>query len=651
VADAFRPGEYSITVDAAGRTVDLRTKEGLAVERANVGEPIGRAVGFEWTPPPSELTARRKTAFTVRTPREASRQLDRALNSRMARGNTFMRISYTGEDPERVAGVVNTLATRYVDISADLKRFRTTELRDALESQLVTAQVNLAEAEMALEGFRVATITLPTENATPVAPGIEYTTGPVVNAFFTLKIEREQIDRDRAALERVIANAATDSLSVDAFSVIGAVQSTPELAQALTELTAKRADLRAIRQQYTDEHPTTRRAANDVRVLETTVVPQLARRVIENMDARATTLDDLIGSAGSELQSIPPRAIELARLRRSVAVAEAMYNDLRQRYESARLAAETAMADVTVHDHATVPTRPVSDPRIRLVAMGIMGSLALGVLLALLLDRADPRLRYVEQVTRDMRLQVMGAVPHLPGARRGLLASDESARVMEALRSIRLNLMYAHGSAGPIMVTVSSPGSGDGKTFISSNLALTFADLGMKTLIIDGDTRRGGLHHMYGVDRRPGLTDFLAGTVEADDVVRMTKYDNVSVITGGTRRPDSPELLSSDRLGELLARIRSDYQVIIVDSPPLGAGIDPLVLATLTGNMLLVMRKDRTDRALAEAKLEMLDRMPIRVLGVIMNGLDDTNSYKYYSYLPGYETSTEEESPPQLQPA
>jgi Mrp family chromosome partitioning ATPase len=298
---------------------------------------------------------------------------------------------------------------------------------------------------------------------------------------------------------------------VDALSVVGAVQQSPELQQALADLTAKRAELRAARQLYTDEHPVVRRAVEEVQVLERTVVPQLGRRVIASLDSRAAVLDNTIASAGGELRGIPPRAIEEARLRRSVSTAENMYNDLRQRYESARLAAETSIPDVRVLDHAVVPTRPVSDPRIQLVLMGILGSLGLGVLLAFLLDRADSRLRYAEQVTDGMRLAVIGAVPNLAGVRRGLLAGDESARVLESLRSIRLNLLHAHGSAGPVMVTVSSPGSGDGKTFISSNLALTFADLGMKTLIIDGDTRRGGLHHLYGVNRRPGLTDYLAG--------------------------------------------------------------------------------------------------------------------------------------------
>jgi polysaccharide biosynthesis transport protein len=638
----FRPGEYVLVVDDTGRMVELRTQQGEPVDRVSRGEPLGRTLGFQWVPESSELPPNRKVPFEVLTPRDASRQLNRQLMTRMAGRGNFLSISYTHHDPQVAAAVINTLAARYVDIAAELKKFKISELREALETQLVTSQVNLAEAELRLESFRIQTITLPSDAASPVVPGIELTRAPVMAAFFTLKIEREDLQRDREALARIIDGSVGDSLSVDAISAVGAVQQSPELRQALADLTMKRAEVRALEQRYTPEHAILRKAIGEVQTMERVVVPQLAGRVVASLDTRAGVLDQLISSAGGELREIPPRAIEEARLRRSVAIAENMYNDLRQRYEAARLAEETSIPDVRVHDQATVPTRPVSDPRITLLLAGIFGSLALGVVMAVGLDRADPRLRYAEQVTGDMRLAIMGAVPKLRSARRGLLRPDENSRMLEALRSIRLNLLYAHGNAGPVMVTLTSPGPGDGKTFISANLALTFADLGMRTLVIDGDTRRGSLHHMYGVDRRPGLTDYLAGLVESGAVIRQTRFPLVHLIPGGTRRSDSPELLSSARLGELLAQIRDDYQAIIIDSPPLGAGIDPLILGTMTGNMLLVMRTGKTERALAEAKLEVLDRMPIRLLGVILNGMDQGSSYRYYSYMSGYEAGPED---------
>jgi capsular exopolysaccharide synthesis family protein len=216
-----------------------------------------------------------------------------------------------------------------------------------------------------------------------------------------------------------------------------------------------------------------------------------------------------------------------------------------------------------------------------------------------------------------------------------------------------LNLMYAYGSAGPLMVTVTSPGPGDGKTFLSSNLALAFADLGYRTLLIDGDTRRGLQHRLFERPRREGLTDYLAGEASIETVIQKTSFAKVDLIAGGARRDNAPELLQSPRMSELLAAIKAEYQVILIDSPPLGAGIDPLLLGSLTGNILLVMRTGTTDRRVAEAKLQMLDRLPIRVLGAVLNGVRDGDGYRYYSYLPGYESSAanEDASEKLLQPA
>src|SRR5205807_5191909 len=122
-----------------------------------------------------------------------------------------------------------------------------------------------------------------------------------------------------------------------------------------------------------------------------------------------------------------------------------------------------------------------------------------------------------------------------------------------------------------LLITITSPGTGDGKSFVSSNLAIAFADAGFRTVLIDGDLRRGGLHRLLNVSRKPGLTDFLSGGLERDEVIQSTAYPSLSFIGGGTRKPSAPELLGSPAMMELIAGLRGTYNVILVDSPPLGA--------------------------------------------------------------------------------
>jgi polysaccharide biosynthesis transport protein len=640
VETEFVTGEYVLRVSNDGRTAELHSGDGSLIERQAAGQPIGRSRGFIWAPPPQRLQAKQSVHFTVVNPREASRQLGSKLVTRMP-NTSFLSLQYTGDDPQRVTDVLNSVADRYVEVAAELKRLRVTELRNILEMHMDSAEQKMNAAERELETFRVATITKPSEYSTPITPGIDATRTPALSNFFQLQLQREDLQRDRQAVQRTIARSV-DALSVDALSTINAVRQSPELAQALAELTTKRAELRSLRQVFTGEHDTVVRATADIQQLESGVIPQLATQLVAELDARIAGLDGLIGSASGELREIPTRAIDEARLRRNAALQESMYSDLRRRYEVARLGAETTAPDVEILDRATPPYRPVLDTRFPFALMGFGGSLGLGLLLAIMLDRTDPRIRYADQLTTELRLAILGAIPNVTGDK-NLGGGTGNAEVIEAFRGIRLNLMYAYGSAGPLMLTVTSPGAGDGKTFLTSNLALAFADLGYKTLLIDGDTRRGLQHRLFDRPRRSGLTDYLAGEATIEEVIQQTAFANVNLIAGGARRSNAPELLQSPRMSELLAAIKPEYQVILIDSPPLGAGIDPLLLGSLTGNIALVMRTGTTDRRMAEAKLEMLDRLPIRVLGAVLNGVANGESYRYYSYLPGYESRAEDE--------
>jgi capsular exopolysaccharide synthesis family protein len=221
--------------------------------------------------------------------------------------------------------------------------------------------------------------------------------------------------------------------------------------------------------------------------------------------------------------------------------------------------------------------------------------------------------------------------------------------VIEAFRSVRLNLMHSYDQGSVVALAISSPSPGDGKSLIASNLALSFAEAGYRTVLVDGDIRRGDLHRTFGVERRPGLLDHLSGEADPTAVLRPTTHVNLMVVPCGTRRRQGPELLGSARMQDFINVLRGRFEVIIIDTPPLGAGIDPFVLGTATGNLALVLRAGETDRQLAEAKLQVLDRLPIRLLGAILNDVRvGEGAYKYYAYSYGYLAGDEEtaELPP-----
>ena len=640
LSQTFRPGSYRFSTLGDSSWV-LTTPKGELIERGRRADVVGQRVGFAWRPPAAVFRPERSVEFTVRNPRDIARGLADQLDTDLGGDEGhFLRVSLDGSDPQRLATTLNSVMKRMVEVATQLKRAQLDELTAILDEQRQYAEGNLAEAEMALEQFRVRTITLPSEHNAAISAGTEVVRDPVFNQFFQMKIERDALRRDRLALDTLLNRAVAGTLAIDALTSVSAVQNHPTLAQLLTELNTQKANLRVQQKRYTDQHPSVRILLASIEQLERRTIPAAARELREQIIARERSLDTRIASASSELQEIPPRAIEEGRLAARVQITSSIYAHLRQQYEQARLAAVSSIADVRVLDPATVPFAPVQDLRPLVIAGFASAFFALALLGALLRDRTDRRVRYPEQLTAGMGLPILGAIPGLEPA---LKKGDRLAGIQldEAFRELRLALVHAHGAAGPLLLTVSSAQSNDGKTTVASNLAAAFAGQGHRVVLVDGDIRRGDMHRVLGLSRSPGLTDYLAGRNTLDEVIQHVSDRSLAFIGSGTRMHAGPELLGSSAMPELLRKLRAQFAVIVMDSPPLGAGVDAYVLGTATGNMVMVFRTGQTDGEHAEAKLKLLDRLPVRVLGAVLNDLPSSRTFRYYSYLPGYEAEDE----------
>ena len=235
--------------------------------------------------------------------------------------------------------------------------------------------------------------------------------------------------------------------------------------------------------------------------------------------------------------------------------------------------------------------------------MALAGGVGAALALAILLDSMDGRLRYPEQATDELGLPIAGTVPRFPKAGVNQDSPEQMFQLVESFRTLRMSVVSANGD-GPISIAVSSPAPAEGKSLISANLAMSFADAGLRTVLVDGDTRRGALHEMFEMPSAPGLTDYLIGGVALAEIARPTTHEALTVITCGTRRRRSPELLTSPQLVALVAQLRANYDVVIFDTPPLAAGIDGYSIATATGSLLVVLRVGQTVRRLAAEKTE-----------------------------------------------
>jgi len=641
IAPGYRTGTFTVRRETGSRTYELLS-DGRTVEKGVIGDSIGRRLGFRWAPTEAQIGSGREVTFSVTTPRDASVRLRNQLGIVLPEQGNLMGVSLTGDDRWRAASTLNAVVHEFIDAAAELKRRNLVEFARTLEQQVAYADEQLRDADNALETFRAHTITLPSEG-TPVIAGLEQTRDPVFRSFFEQRIALDSLTHERQAIEHTLADFRSGKLGVDAFWTITALGSgTSTLRSALEEYSSKERQLRNSQEIYTDDHPTIRELKASMTNLREQVIPQLASSIVLQLRDRETVLSNRIQAASKDLQAIPTRTIEEMRLRRNVDSRAALYSSLKSRYEEAKLAEASALPDVAVLDTAVTPLVPTSNNKPRVFGLALFGSIAAGVFLALLLDRFDPRFRYPEQLGKEYGLQLLGAVPTTRNSRK-TADPQHVAQLVESFRSLRLNVLYATPRNGSTILTVTSPGMGDGKSLVTANLALSFAEAGYRTLLIDGDVRRGALDTTFGVTRRPGFTELIKGTASVSEVLRETSHENLTLLPSGLRSNRAPELLASAEMIQIIKDLRQRFDVVLIDSSPLAAGIDPFVLSSITGQVLLVMRVGKTNRKMARAKFELLSRLPTHVIGAVVNDVKLDAAYKEYSYLPGYGTVDEDE--------
>jgi tyrosine-protein kinase Etk/Wzc len=658
IGDGFRRGYFKLRVGPDGQTYSLLEQTDLedssstvVIEAGAVGDSIGQKAGMRWRPDSTMLQAGRSYGFFVISPNAAANALRGRLSARPDPRSSVANISMTGTDRREVAATLNAVVEEFVATADEVNTRNQYEVIARLSRQVDSASSLLRGAEETLEEYRVRTITQPSESA--VVPlgtnnAMRGMGNPALANYYSLKQQADGYRQERRALERVLREVQRGQISEIAFQGIPSAQSTA-LQSALSDLTKRQSNLTQLRLTYTDEHPAVQQELAMINLLASEQIPQLTQSLITELAKREAAVGAQLEDAGRELQAIPARTTAEQQLQRNLGARTQVYNQLLQALEGNRIRALSERRPISVLDTANVPMLPMADQSLIVLLIGALGGLGLGLASAIVLDRVDHRFRYPEQATEELGLSIIGGVPRI--AKDAAADPEEQAQVVEAFRTIRMNLRYAlDGHGGSLSLAVSSPGPGDGKSLVSANIAVSFAEAGYRTLLVDGDIRRGQLHESFRdpIPRRPGLIDYLTGMVPLDSVLRETGVDNLTLVPCGTRRHRGPELLQSPMLPAFLDEMRTRYDVVIIDTPPLAAGIDPFVLASASGNMVLVFRAGETDRRLAHARIGLLNRLPINVVGAVLNDIKPEGTYKYYSYLYGYSLDEDEGGTPAL---
>ena len=327
------------------------------------------------------------------------------------------------------------------------------------------------------------------------------------------------------------------------------------------------------------------------------------------------------------------KSIRYNVLKREVDTNRQLYDGLLQRYKEIGVAGGVTTNNMSVVDRADVPDGPYKpDLRFNLMLASFFG-LALGIVLALLLEYLDDTLKTSEDIEKQLGLAVLGIIPKLSDMTPRKALENPRSAFAEAYRSVRTALQFSTSSGVPRTLLVTSSVPNEGKSTTALTLAQNFAQLGKRVLLIDADLRNPSLHRTLGLDNGSGLSNCLAGAAKPQDVIRPQDEQNLDVMTSGPLPPNPAELLSGAKMLSLLTVAMSKYDQIIIDGPPTMGIADAPILSHIAKGTLLIVDAGRTRRDVARDAVKRLRSAHAHLLGALLTKCDArTGGYGYSGY-------------------
>jgi succinoglycan biosynthesis transport protein ExoP len=548
------------------------------------------------------------------------------------RNSRLVNVSVSSGRPDLAATATNTLAQLYIRQSLDLRSQTSSEAGQWLGAQIEEQRKKAEEADRKLQEVKRQEGLVNIEERRTLLDQRLKELGTALNERKTERLQKEALWRQMARapnpeeLPEVMRSGVVQSLRIE-----------------LASLERQQAQLL---ERYLDQHPEVVKVRNQIQDTRTKIRAE-AQRVIRSAEndykaaaAQEASVASALESTKQEALQLGVRAVSYDTQKKEVDAARQVLDSLMSRAKETDVAAELKSTNIRIVDPAVVPRGPIRPRKMRDIALGILLGGFLSVGLAFFLEYLDNTLKTPDDVRLHLGTPLLGVVPELTEAQyANLVVLNEALdqRFVEGYRVVRTALNYSWSEPGSRIVTVTSTAPGEGKTLTAVNLALTLAAQEGRTLLIDADLRKPTTQALVRGRRIPGLSDVLVGKAKASEAVQVKlKQSHLAYLPSGAHAPSPADILTNRTMLGLLEGLRKFYDWIVIDTPPVGAVAEPLILAPLTDGVVLVAGAEMVPRKAILNTLERIHDTGARILGVVLNRAQvDKHSY-YYSHYYGH---------------
>ncbi|WP_104489041.1 polysaccharide biosynthesis tyrosine autokinase [Acinetobacter indicus] len=388
----------------------------------------------------------------------------------------------------------------------------------------------------------------------------------------------------------------------------------------------------------------TQKAELEQKVAEASAKYTAEHPIMQQMNAQLTAINKKINELDGTLRRLPELQRQYLQLFREVEVKQQLYTGLLNSYQQLRIAKAGEIGNVRIVDTAVEPIAPIAPKKLQILILSIFLGGFLGTLLALLRNMLRSGVKDSTQIENELDLPVYATVPRSPvqESRIKLLKKKKNIPILavkhnddiaiESLRSMRTAIHFALSSAKNNIIMVSGPAPEVGKSFISTNLATILAQSQKRVLIIDADLRRGYLHKYFNQQAQPGLADYLNGQTELSQVIKATEVSGLDVIARGKSPANPSELLSTSQFATMLNQLSEQYDHILIDTPPILAVTDGIIISQHAGVNLVIARYAKTQMKELELTINRFEQAGVKVNGIILNDIQRSSAGYGYGY-------------------